>query len=272
MNHIDILHKIPRKLGEFTKNNNFFNKNKDIIYCSVILFLTATSVGIRLMPQKDAENITYHVIKTVSQTSSQNGNQTVSEDNTTADVPGVYNVDQDLLIGYDYEIKNQNSSYSETGEGGMIILMNEDTYSSVGNNVSMLYAENEYSGGYTDSEQTSSSNTSYVQPSAPSYDESSAASSAEKPSSTPKSGSSTSSSSAKTSTSNKIKEGEAKVNINTANVSQLSRLPGVGEATAKKIIAYREEKGRFTNIKDIMKVQGIGDKKFQNMQQFITVD
>jgi len=61
------------------------------------------------------------------------------------------------------------------------------------------------------------------------------------------------------------------VNINTANIQELCNLPGIGEATAKKIIDYRNTKGRFNTKEDIMKVNGIGPSKFQSMKDLISI-
>ena len=55
----------------------------------------------------------------------------------------------------------------------------------------------------------------------------------------------------------------SKININTATLEELDKLPGVGEATANKIISHREENGQFKTIEDIKNVNGIGDKKFE---------
>lgn len=62
-----------------------------------------------------------------------------------------------------------------------------------------------------------------------------------------------------------------KININTADVNQLDDIPGVGPATANKILSYRNENGNFKNIEDMKNVNGIGDKKFENMKEFICV-
>lgn len=62
-----------------------------------------------------------------------------------------------------------------------------------------------------------------------------------------------------------------KVNINTATVEQLDSLPGVGESTAKKIIADREENGPFGSPEDLKRVSGIGDKKYEDLADLITV-
>ena len=61
-----------------------------------------------------------------------------------------------------------------------------------------------------------------------------------------------------------------KVNINTANESELDSLPGIGEVTAKKIIDYRNENGKFSSIEDIKNVKGIGDSKFEDIKDNIT--
>jgi comEA protein len=63
-----------------------------------------------------------------------------------------------------------------------------------------------------------------------------------------------------------------KININLALAGDLQLLPGIGEVTAERIIEYRENKGPFKKIEDIKKVKGIGDKKFGQMKEFITVE
>lgn len=62
-----------------------------------------------------------------------------------------------------------------------------------------------------------------------------------------------------------------KVNINTATAEELDTLPGVGEATAAKIIEYRRQNGFFAAIEDIMNVPGIGEAKFNAIKELITV-
>lgn len=63
----------------------------------------------------------------------------------------------------------------------------------------------------------------------------------------------------------------SKININKATQSELETIPGIGPSTALKIIAYREENGKFTSIEDIKNVSGIGDTKYENMKDYITV-
>lgn len=68
-----------------------------------------------------------------------------------------------------------------------------------------------------------------------------------------------------------IKDGGL-VNINTAGVSELCTLPGVGESTALKIISYRTENGPFGSIAEIMNVGGIKAAKYNEVKNYITVD
>ena len=63
-----------------------------------------------------------------------------------------------------------------------------------------------------------------------------------------------------------------KININTANAKELESLKGIGPATAKNIISYREEYGGFSTIEEIMNVKRIGEKTFAKIQDFITVE
>lgn len=61
------------------------------------------------------------------------------------------------------------------------------------------------------------------------------------------------------------------VNINTAAVEELQRLPRVGPALAQRIIAYREMYGPFKTVEDLMKVSGIGEAIFAAIRDYITV-
>lgn len=62
-----------------------------------------------------------------------------------------------------------------------------------------------------------------------------------------------------------------KININKATESELESLPGIGPSTAQKIINYRNEKGKFNNIEDIKNVSGIGDSKYNNIKDLISI-
>jgi competence protein ComEA len=62
-----------------------------------------------------------------------------------------------------------------------------------------------------------------------------------------------------------------KVNLNTATAAQLDALPGVGPSTAAKIVADREKNGPFRSADDLMRVPGIGAKKFDSLKDLVTV-
>lgn len=59
------------------------------------------------------------------------------------------------------------------------------------------------------------------------------------------------------------------VNINTADEAELMLIPGIGEVTANRIIDYRNSHGSFSQISDIKNVRGIGDKKFEEIKDYI---
>ena len=61
------------------------------------------------------------------------------------------------------------------------------------------------------------------------------------------------------------------VNINTATVTELQTLPGIGETKAQQIVSYRESNGDFTSIEDIKNVSGIGDGIFNQINSLIKI-
>lgn len=64
---------------------------------------------------------------------------------------------------------------------------------------------------------------------------------------------------------------DGRVNLNTADAAALDTLPRVGPAMAERIIAWREENGRFTAVEDLLGVSGIGDKTFEALKDLVTV-
>lgn len=64
---------------------------------------------------------------------------------------------------------------------------------------------------------------------------------------------------------------DQKINLNTADVSQLTTLTGVGESKALAIIAYREENGPFTSTEDIMSVPGIKEGTYEKIKDKIAI-
>lgn len=59
------------------------------------------------------------------------------------------------------------------------------------------------------------------------------------------------------------------VDINTATLEQLVLLPGIGKATAEKILSYRAENGPFGEPEELMDVPGIGPRKFERIRPFL---
>lgn len=67
------------------------------------------------------------------------------------------------------------------------------------------------------------------------------------------------------------KEEKVFINLNTANLTELQKLSGVGEATAIKIIEYRKANGKFNSIDEIKNIEGIGENKFNKLKDNIYV-
>ena len=64
----------------------------------------------------------------------------------------------------------------------------------------------------------------------------------------------------------------AKVNINEANVDELSALKGIGVVKAEAIIQYREEHGDFKNVNELSEVKGIGDTTIARIKDDIKLE
>jgi competence protein ComEA len=62
-----------------------------------------------------------------------------------------------------------------------------------------------------------------------------------------------------------------KVNINTASKEELMTIPGIGEAKALAILAYRQQNGPFSTVEDLKKVEGIKDGVFSKMKAYIEI-
>ena len=63
----------------------------------------------------------------------------------------------------------------------------------------------------------------------------------------------------------------APLNLNAATVAQLEALPGIGRATAERIVEYRQKNGSFKKAEDLMNVRGIGEKNFLKLKPLVTV-
>ena len=61
------------------------------------------------------------------------------------------------------------------------------------------------------------------------------------------------------------------ININTATEDEFMALPGIGEVLAQRILNYREEAGTLDSVEDLMNVEGIGEKRMEDMLDLITI-
>jgi competence ComEA-like helix-hairpin-helix protein len=62
------------------------------------------------------------------------------------------------------------------------------------------------------------------------------------------------------------------ININTASIEELERLPGIGRGLASRILAHRNQYGRFRRTEHVMMVRGISERRFRAMRTLITVE
>ena len=61
------------------------------------------------------------------------------------------------------------------------------------------------------------------------------------------------------------------ININTASVGELIKLPHIGPATAKKIIDYRKKNGKFLHTKELIRITGVGKSTYEEIKEYITL-
>lgn len=61
------------------------------------------------------------------------------------------------------------------------------------------------------------------------------------------------------------------LDINAATAEDFTKLPGIGDTLAKRIVAYRQENGPFQSLMDLLSVEGIGEKKLEDILNYITI-
>lgn len=62
-----------------------------------------------------------------------------------------------------------------------------------------------------------------------------------------------------------------KVNLNTATIEELDKIPGIGEVIAKRIIFYREKHGKFRSVNELQEIEGIGPKKLEDIKDSVEI-
>ena len=63
-----------------------------------------------------------------------------------------------------------------------------------------------------------------------------------------------------------------KVNLNTADLSELQTISGIGQKRAQDILEYREANGKFNSVDDLKNVSGVGAKTLEKLKEYVTVD
>jgi len=71
---------------------------------------------------------------------------------------------------------------------------------------------------------------------------------------------------------NKVEASENAVNINTASVAELEKLPNVGAKLAQRIVEHREKYGNFRRVEHLILVQGISDRRFRQLQNLVKTE
>ena len=61
------------------------------------------------------------------------------------------------------------------------------------------------------------------------------------------------------------------LNLNTATTKQLESLPGIGPALAKRIVEFREKKGGFKRVEELLAIPGISEKKWKTLRDYLTL-
>jgi comEA protein len=69
----------------------------------------------------------------------------------------------------------------------------------------------------------------------------------------------------------KKKPPDKPVNLNTATSEELQQVPGIGPATAEKILQMRKSYGAFKSVDDLLAIRGLGTKRLEKMRKYLTV-
>ena len=63
----------------------------------------------------------------------------------------------------------------------------------------------------------------------------------------------------------------APLDLNTATAAQLAQVPGIGAATAKAIVQFREKSGPFERVEDLLAIRGISARKLERIRPYLTL-
>ena len=69
----------------------------------------------------------------------------------------------------------------------------------------------------------------------------------------------------------KLQPGET-INLNTAQIADLQQVPYIGKALAEKIVDQRERYGRYKSVDELLDIQGIKEKQFDRIKEYLTVE
>lgn len=69
-----------------------------------------------------------------------------------------------------------------------------------------------------------------------------------------------------------IESNFCKIDLNTADEDALDSVPGIGRATARKIVEYRKENGSFNTVDDLRNIKGISPNKLEEIKDFFFVE
>lgn len=65
---------------------------------------------------------------------------------------------------------------------------------------------------------------------------------------------------------------KGKVDLNSIGKELLTKLPGIGEKTAERIIEYREKHGKFRNLSELLNIKGIGEAKLEALKEYLIIE